>query len=110
MCLFLCANLNAQQLLQPTIDRSWRRSLDLCVWHADDADEISVSPRNRTGPARISDGPALANCPESVARPSVADYEWSCSEGDDSAEFWDQATKSFAQAWARVRRWLQRGL
>jgi hypothetical protein len=107
MCLFLCANLTAQHLLQPTIDRSWRSSLKLCVWHADDEHGSFISQRNQTNaPARIAERLALPNCRKSIDILPVADQP--CSTGaDDSAELRDQATNALAEAWGRLRRWFR---
>jgi hypothetical protein len=107
MCLFLCANLNAQQLLQPTIDRSWRRSLDLCVWHADDPNERFILMSNRSiVPARTSERAARPIRGNTIAIPPVASQRWP-TVCDDLAENRDQAKKSFAHAWACLRRWLR---
>jgi hypothetical protein len=107
MCLFLCANLTAQQLLQPTIDRSWRRSLNLCVWHADDPPEGSVLMSNRPAASlRVSERPAAPNRGNSIAVPPIAAQEWSTSS-DESAELRDQATNALAEAWGRLRRWFR---
>jgi hypothetical protein len=107
MCLFLCANLNAQQLLQPTIDRSWRRSLDLCVWHADDAKDGSVLMHDRpAAPASTSERLARPKGGNSIAIPPVARQRWP-TIGDDLAENRNQAKESLAHAWARLRRWLR---
>jgi hypothetical protein len=112
MCLFLCANLNALQRMQPPVDRSLRSSLALCVWHEDDPlelDHIEIGEqishyamgRRETLPDRSARRPNLSDHIQLRATGAIHRPTGSFSE--------EKVPKSLSDALARLFRWLGGG-
>jgi hypothetical protein len=101
MCLILCANSNAEKLLQPTIDRSWRHSLSLCVWHAEAA---ANNPPDNTAERRVISGDTIT-----TANRRDMNHSRTATRICPSALEIEQVSNCFAEAWARFRRWFSGG-
>ena len=97
MCLFLCANLNAEKLLQPAIDRTWRRSLELCVWHAEAA---ANNPPDNAAERRVVTSDTIT-----MANRRGTKHSRTATMTHRSALEIEQVSNCFAEAWARFRRW-----
>jgi hypothetical protein len=111
MCLFICANSNAQDWLAATVDHGYRQALQICVWHPTEKHKLNDAGYEehqwaRRVPRRLGIHSGIPLEWQLLVR-AAARARHTISAGYDSPA--EKAPNLFTEAWSVVWRWIRRG-